>query len=40
MTVFETIRDCREIDENIVSKPCVLAVFKTICNCREIDESN
>ena len=38
--VFETIWNCREIDEQIVSKACILVVSKAIWNYREIDENN
>jgi len=34
--VFETIRNCREIIENNVSKVCILVVSETIWNCRKI----
>jgi len=38
-TVFETIRNYREIENN-VSKTCVLTLFETICNCRENFENS
>ena len=34
-TVFGMILNCREIDENNVSKACIVTVFKTIWKCRE-----
>jgi len=30
MKVFKTIWNCREIDENNVSKACIMTVFETI----------
>ena len=38
--VFETIWNCRELDENNLSKACILMVSETISNYREIDENN
>jgi len=39
LTLSETIWNCREKNENQVSKACILTVFETIWNYRDISKT-